>query len=83
MDTRKLTDFFKWCTIINGGLLILFALMVMITPNVVYQMYHLVFTISRETYDVAIYAILAGYEILVMVFNLGPYLALLIINKNG
>ncbi len=79
MDIQTLTSFFMWCTIINGGLFIYWATWCMFAPDWVYRMQSRWFPISREAYDVTIYAFLGGFKIVFIVFNLVPYLALLIV----
>ena len=79
MDIQILTSFFMWCSIINGGLLIFWTLMVMAAPELVYRTQRRWFAIPRETFDVVIYAFLGLYKIFFLVFNLVPYLALVIV----
>ena len=78
MDIQTLTTFFMWCTIINGGILVLWAGFCMFTPDLVYRTQRLFFPISRETFDVLIYSFLGLFKIFFLVFNVTPYVALLI-----
>jgi len=82
MDIHTLSAFFKWCSIINGVLLILTVLMIMLSPNFVYSMQSHFFAISREAFDETIYELIGLYKILFLVFNLVPYVALRIITKD-
>ena len=79
MDTEILTAFFMWCSIINGTLLALWIILCSLAPNLVYRTQSLSFPLPRETFDVIIYAFLGLFKIFFLVFNLTPYLALLII----
>jgi hypothetical protein len=79
MDIQTLTSFFMWCTILNGGLLIFWTIMVLLVPNWVYKTQRIFFPITRETFDVVIYGFLGLFKIILIVFNLVPFLALLII----
>ena len=79
MDIRTLTAFFMWCTIMNGALLVLWTTMCMSAPDLVYRMQSKWFPIPRETFDVVIYAFLGLFKLLILVFNVAPYLALLIV----
>lgn len=79
MDIRMLTEFFLWCTIINGALLALWTIMCIAAPDLVYRTQSRWFPISRATYDVIMYAFLGLFKVLVLVFNLVPLIALLII----
>jgi hypothetical protein len=79
MDIQTLTSFFMWCTIINGGVFVYWATICMVAPDWLYGMQSRWFPIPRESFDVAIYAFLGGFKMLFIVFNLVPYLALLIV----
>ena len=79
MDIQILTGFFMWCTIINGGMLALWTIMLILAPDLVYQTQSKWFPISRETFNVVIYAFLGLFKIIFLVFNVVPYIALRII----
>ena len=79
MDIQTLTAFFMWCTILNFALLLLSSLMCICAGDWTYRMHNKLFSISRETFNVAIYSFIALYKLLVIVFNLIPYIALVII----
>ncbi|MCK4621138.1 MAG: hypothetical protein KAT62_02865 [Desulfuromonadales bacterium] len=79
MDIQTLTAFFMWCTIINGALLILWISMCALAPNLVYRTQSLWFPLPRETFNVIIYSFLGLFKIVFLVFNVTPYVALLII----
>jgi len=79
MDIQTLTTFFMWCTILNYALLSLSSLFCLCASDWVYRIHSKWFSISREVFNVAIYSFLGLYKILVFVFNLIPYIALLII----
>ena len=78
MDIQTLTRFFLWCTIINGTLLVLWTAMCALAPDIVYRMQNKWFPIPRETYNVVIYLFLGLFKIVFLVFNVVPYVALLI-----
>jgi len=79
MDMQFLTDFFMWCSIINGGLLLFWAGFIMFAPNLVYQLQTKWVPISRDTFNVAMYSFLGLFKIIFLMFNLVPYLSLLLI----
>jgi|TARA_B100001971_G_C17643111_1_gene264345 hypothetical protein len=81
MDTRSATAFFKWCTIINVALLILSIIMIIALSDFVYLWHGQMFHLSREAFDVVLYAFLGLYKIAILVFNLVPYVALQIIAR--
>ncbi len=79
MDIQTLTTFFMWCTILNVGILILWAVFFLFAPDFVYRTQSKWFPIPRETYNVVIYSFLGLFKVLFIVFNVIPYLALLIV----
>lgn len=60
MDIQVLTRFFMWCTIINGGLLLVSFLITMLTPikDVIYELHSKWFPMPRETFNMALYTII-------------------------
>ena len=79
LDIQTLTDFFLWCSLINGGILTLWTLFCGFVPDLVYRTQNLLFPMSRETFNLIIYSFLGLFKIFFLVFNLVPYLALRII----
>jgi hypothetical protein len=79
MDIQILTAFFMWCTIINGALLVFWTIMCIAAPDLVYRTQSKWFPIPRETFNVVLYSFLGVLKILFLVFNVVPYVALLII----
>ena len=79
MDIQAITAFFMWCTIINGTLLVLWSTMFMLAPDLVYRIQNYFFPIPRETFNVVFYAFLGLFKIILLVFNVVPYVALLIV----
>lgn len=78
MDIQSLATFFMWCTVINGGILILWSLFFLFAPDLVYRIQNRWFPIHRETYNALMYGFLGMFKLLFLVFNLVPYLALLL-----
>jgi len=72
-------DFFMWCSIINGSLLVFSFLICAFAGDWVYRMQSNFFPISRETFNVAIYSFFGLYKIFFWVFNLVPFLAFAIL----
>lgn len=79
MEFQTITAFFMWCTIINGGLWILSAVFFMFAPDFVYRKQNRLFPLPRETYNVVIYSFLGLFKVLILVFNVVPYVTLLIV----
>jgi hypothetical protein len=78
MNIDTLTSFFMGCTVIDGALLALWTVMFLFAPDLVYRTQSRWFPIPRETFDVVMYCFLGLFKILFLIFNLVPYLALLI-----
>ncbi len=79
MDIQTLTTFFMWCTIINGALFVCSTTVFILAPDVLYRIQSRWFSIPRETFNVAFYSLLGFFKIVLLVFNVVPYVALLIV----
>ncbi len=79
MSLQILTEFFMWCTVINGALLVVWSLFYMLAPDLVYNVQRKFIPVSRETFDLVIYTFLGLFKIVFLFFNLVPYIALRII----
>jgi hypothetical protein len=79
MDIEILTKFFMWCTIINGSLLIFWIIVLILAPDMVYRTQNRWFPISQETFNIVMYCFLGLFKIIFLVFNLVPWLVLLIV----
>jgi uncharacterized membrane protein YqjE len=81
MDIATLKTFFMWCTIVNVGLLSLSVLACTALKDFAYRMNNMMFSISKETFNIVVFSFMAIYKIFIMVFNLVPYIALVIIEN--
>jgi len=79
MDIETLTTFLMWCTIINVAVFAWAALWFMLAPDFIYRMQTRMFPLPRETYNAIVYAFLGGFKLLIIVFNVVPWLALLVV----
>lgn len=79
MEIDSIRAFFMWCTILNIAFLSLSSLICVCAGDWVYRIHSKWFSIPREVFNVAMYSFLGLYKVLVFVFNLIPYVALLII----
>ena len=79
MDINTIRAFFMWCTIVNGGLLILSSLILLLAGDWVFRIHSKWFPMPREAFNAAIYHFLGFFKIIVISFNLVPYIALVII----
>ena len=78
MDITVVKNFLLWCTIINGAMLIFSSIMCVFAGNWIYSMHSKLFGITRDTFNVVIYCFISIYKIFVIIFNLVPYIALVI-----
>ena len=79
MDIITVRTFFMWCTIINGILLTGSSLVFIFASDSIYPIHSRLFKVSRESFNTLFYSFIALYKILWIMFNLVPWLALLII----
>ena len=79
MDAQTVRDFFMWCTIINGALLLLTFVICASAGDLIYRVHSKWFAIPRQTFNGVIYSFLGLYKVLFLVFNLAPFVALLIV----
>jgi hypothetical protein len=79
ITVQQLSDFFFWCSVINGGLFIFWILIIRLMPDLVYRTQSFWFPLSRDEFDRIIYAFLGLFKIFLLFFNLVPYIALRII----
>ena len=79
MDLQTLTSFFMWCTIINGALFVLWVIMLIAAPDLVYRTQSTLFPIPPKTFDVVMYSFLGLFKIFFLFFNVVPYVALLVV----
>jgi len=79
MDIQTLTTFFMWCTILNGGLLIFSFLICALAGDWVYRMHSKWYPIPRDAFNIVIYSFIGVFKIFILMFNLIPYVALVIV----
>ena len=81
MDLESLRLFFMWCSLINGCLLVFLGLFLMFAGGFVHQVHKRWFPMSKDAFHVVVYSLLGAYKILVIVFNIVPLLAFLIMDR--
>ncbi len=79
MQLELIRAFFGWCTIINGGLVLFSFLVCSLAGDWAYRMHSKWFPISREAFTQTIYCFIGAMKLIVLMFNLVPYLALVIV----
>ena len=76
MDPVTLRAFLGWCSLLNFGLLLLWAIFLVAAPDLVHRTQTKWVSISREQFNLVMYGFLGLFKIFVLVFNVIPYLAL-------
>jgi len=79
MDAQTLQRFFMWCTIIDGGILLLWTALFTIAPGLVYRTQKRWFPMSKEVFNLVMYSFIGLFKIFFLVFNVVPFIALLIV----
>lgn len=76
MTLSDCKDLLLACLAINYGILIIWFLAILLVRDKLYRLHARWFFLSHADFDRIHYAGLALYKILVLVFNLAPWLAL-------
>jgi len=79
MNMTAIRSFFLWCTVVNAGLFFLAFLVCTLAGGWVYRMHSRCFPMPRETFNVVLYLLFGLYKLAIMVFNVVPYVALVIL----
>lgn len=79
MDLHTLREFFMWCTILNGALLIFTGLICAFAGDWIYRMHGTLFSLPRDAFNVVLYSYVGLFKILFLIFSFVPFVALLII----
>jgi len=78
----NLRDVLVWSLVVNYGILLVWFVMFSLAHDTVYRLHTRWFRLSRETFDALNYGGMAVYKIGVLLFNVAPLLALLIIGRS-
>jgi hypothetical protein len=76
MSMTELTTFFGWCTIINFSLLIISSLMLFALQEQIATIHSKLTGIQAESLRSMYFNYLGNYKILIIVFNVVPYIVL-------
>jgi len=79
MTLITIRSMLAWCTVINMGLLLWWFLIFFFARDWIYRVHSRWYQIPRDRFDAIHYAGIAFFKILILMFNLVPYLALRII----
>lgn len=76
MDMQTLQALCGWSVIVNYGVLLVWALFLLFAPDFVFRLHARFFNLSRTQFDAIHYSAMAAYKLLILVFNLVPWLVL-------
>ncbi len=80
MNIDLLTELFKWMCIINIFILLISTISIILLRNILQTYHSKLFGISEQSVLLMAYGYLGIFKIFLIVFNIVPYVALLIIN---
>lgn len=78
MEVSILKSFLLWCSIINGGMLVITSVILIFARDWAYAIHSKLFGVSRELFNTLIYCFMGVYKMLWIMFNVVPYVALVI-----
>lgn len=76
MTLDVIQNILGWCALINFGVLLFWAAWLIFAHDFIYKIHSAFIKIPVEKYDALNYQLMGLYKILVIVFNVVPYLAL-------
>lgn len=76
MSVDLLKDVLLWCAAINYGVLVLWFALFTFAHDWMHRLHGRWFRLGAERFDALHYALIGIYKLLIIVFNLVPYLAL-------
>ena len=80
MTFEMIRNIFAWCTTINIALLIIWSLIYLLAHDWYYNLYNKIYRTSLDTFIAINCGGLTIYSLLIMVFNLIPYLSMHIVS---
>ncbi|NOX27125.1 MAG: hypothetical protein GXP21_02830 [Gammaproteobacteria bacterium] len=79
MTLEIIRDVLAWSAVINYSILLYWFVILTYAHDWVYQFHSRWFDLSTNTFDAIHYSAIAFYKLAIFLFNLVPYLALLIV----
>ncbi len=76
MNIVELITFLGWVTIINIAILMFTTLMIVLFKGCISSIHAKIFSMNKEDVFKAYFQYLAHYKILILFFNLAPYIVL-------
>ena len=81
MTVELIRDGLAWCAIINMGVLLLWFLGLMVAHDWIYRLHGKWFKLPEKKFDTIQYASMCFFKLSILVLNIVPYLALLIVGR--
>ncbi len=81
MDLITLKSFLFWCTVINIILLLCNIVIFKLANGIICRLYARWYNLAPEEINASYYRLMGVYRILVIVFNIIPWIALAIITR--
>lgn len=78
MTLSVLKEFLLWCLAADYALLLVWFLLFVAARGWMYRLHTRWFRISEQTFDLVHYAGMAGFKLAIVIFNLAPWLALVV-----
>ena len=76
MTAEIICEFLGWCSVINGGVLLLWWLSLTLAHDFIYRIHRQWFNLSMERFDAIHYALMGFFKLCIILFNIVPYVAL-------
>ena len=81
MSVEAAKHFLLWSLLINYGVLLFWFLVFLLAHSWMFRLHGRWFQLSRERFDAIHYGAMAAYKIGILLFNLAPYVALVLIGQ--
>ncbi len=75
-----ITEFLGWCSIINLGILMFTAVLLIVFNDAILKIHSKMFNLTKEYLQQIYFKYLAQYKIIIIIFNIIPYFALKIMD---
>lgn len=79
MSVEMVRSALLWCLAINMGLLLWWFVMFALAHDWIYRLHGKWFKLTQEQFDAIHYAGMAFFKVCIFIFNIAPYIALLIV----
>lgn len=79
MSPENLSTLLGWSTVINYAVLVLWFLFFSLGHDFIYNLHARWFNLRLDTFDALHYGLMGGYKLIILVFNLVPWLIMALI----